>query len=481
VFTNIDYKWIAISVIAVGVFAGVSDFQGMVVALPTIADHFKTDLRIIQWVVVGYSLTITTLLLPMGRLGDIAGRKRIYIFGFIGFVTAGFAAALSPSIEFLIGAKMVQGIGSAMTQGTAMAIVIRSFPEQERGKALGIQMSVVGIGGIAGPLMAGFLIASFDWPSVFYATSGLGMLAAAAALLVLKSSDGGTNRGSVIRFDWPGAILSAGTLTAFHAILLLGPIMGWLSLGVAASLTSFIGCIILFIMWESHTETPMLALDLFRSRIFAFAAIARYTAFIGMSSIRYLMPFYLQWLMGFGARGVGLILGPAAICMILTGPLSGRLADKYGWKPFAIGGLSLVSLSLGSCSQLDLDSHTFLPILVMIFAGCGLGIFNPANGSAIFGAADQRHYGVVSGFMNLLRNSGNVTGIAFATAIVSARMVQLGYDNGITSISSSATNSPASASFLSGLQVACLLLSLIVLFGVFLMLIIRNPRAVPKT
>ena len=128
-----NYKWIAIAVIAIGLFASVADNQGMVVSLPTIAIEFDTDLPVVQWVVVGYSLTITVLLLPMGRLGDIIGRKKVYIWGFLIFVLAGFAAGRASSVEFLVIAKVLQGVGSAMTQGTAMAMVIAAFPQEERG------------------------------------------------------------------------------------------------------------------------------------------------------------------------------------------------------------------------------------------------------------------------------------------------------------------------------------------------------------
>jgi len=472
-----NYKWIAIAVIAIGLFASVADNQGMVVSLPTIAIEFDTDLPVVQWVVVGYSLTITVLLLPMGRLGDIIGRKKVYIWGFLIFVLAGFAAGRASSVEFLVIAKVLQGVGSAMTQGTAMAMVIAAFPQEERGKALGVQMSVVGVGGILGPTIAGFLIASFGWPWVFYGTAGVGLVATIGGFVVLKSVDESESLGVDEGFDWGGAVLSAATLIAFHAILLMGPLFGWISFVSAANVGIFLTCIGLFVYWELRVDSPMLTLSLFRDSVFVVASLARYTAFLAMSSVRFLMPFYLEWVLGFGTGTVGLILVPAAICMILTGPISGPLADRYGWRRFSVSGLLIICSGLGVSALLGMHSHVSMPILIMVLVGLGTGIFNPANGAAILNRADRAHYGVVAGFTNLLRNSGNVSGISLATAIVSARLVHLGYDAGMTGVSSTISGGPLGIAFLSGMQLACLAVAGALLVAVLLIVVFRSARA----
>lgn len=139
-----NYKFWVFGALSIGLFASVADHGSVGVALPTIAEHFNTDLPTSQWVVIGYALTISAFLLPMGRLADIVGRKKIYLLGTVILITMGIVAGFSPSIGALIGAKLAQGIGSAMTQGTSMAMLIASFPSEERGKALGLQMSVVG-------------------------------------------------------------------------------------------------------------------------------------------------------------------------------------------------------------------------------------------------------------------------------------------------------------------------------------------------
>ena len=165
-FSEIDYKWWTLLAVSIGLFTSVFDHNSMNVALPSIADHFFTDLPTTQWILVGYGLTIAALLLPMGRLSDLLGRKKVYLFGFVIFTIAGFVAASSGNIFQLIGAKLVQGSGAAMTQGTSMAMVLSAFGERDRGKALGLTMSVVGIGAVVGPAIGGFLVDYLGWQSV---------------------------------------------------------------------------------------------------------------------------------------------------------------------------------------------------------------------------------------------------------------------------------------------------------------------------
>ena len=163
-----NYKWWAFLAIAVGTFVSVLDFGSTLVALPTIAEHFQTDLPTVQWVMVGYALTISALLLPMGRLSDILGRKQVYITGFSVFVIGAAAAGASPNMTVLILARVLMGCGAAMTQGIGLAIITSVFPDNERGKALGLNLSVVGVGSVAGPALGGLLVGTLDWRWVFF-------------------------------------------------------------------------------------------------------------------------------------------------------------------------------------------------------------------------------------------------------------------------------------------------------------------------
>ena len=186
-----NYKWWVLFAVSVGLFTSVFDHGSVNVALPSIADHFNTDLPTTQWIVIGYGLTISALLLPMGRLSDILGRKIIYVLGFIVFTAGGFLAAAAFNVELLIGAKILQGVGASMTQGTSMAMVISAFGARDRGKALGLTMSVVGIGAVVGPAIGGFLVDYLGWGSVLYTTAGLGVVSLVVAIVILDAERSG--------------------------------------------------------------------------------------------------------------------------------------------------------------------------------------------------------------------------------------------------------------------------------------------------
>ena len=197
------------------------DHGSVNVALPTIASHFRTDLPTIQWVVIIYSLTIAALLLPMGRLSDLVGRKKIYIFGIMVLGTGAALSGLSPSLELLFPSRVLQGIGAAMTQGTGMAIVTAVFPANEKGRAIGMFMTMVGVGAIAGPAIGGLLVDFFGWRVVFFLTLPLNIIGAVATLWVLR---GWTEEKEAdrARFDWLGATLSTGVLVALLLAMTIG-------------------------------------------------------------------------------------------------------------------------------------------------------------------------------------------------------------------------------------------------------------------
>ena len=179
------YKWWVFLALAIGTFTSVADFGSLNVTMPTIAEHFGTDLPTTQWVLIGYALAISALLLPMGRLSDIIGRKRVYIGGFVIFVVGGVFASTSDSILALIGFKVLQGVGASMTQGTGMAMVLSTFPDEERGKAIGSFITVVGSGNVAGPALGGFIAGTLGWQWVFYFGVALALLAILAVFVVL--------------------------------------------------------------------------------------------------------------------------------------------------------------------------------------------------------------------------------------------------------------------------------------------------------
>ena len=256
-----NYKWWVLFAVSVGLFTSVFDHGSVNVALPSIADHFNTDLPTTQWIVIGYGLTISALLLPMGRLSDILGRKIIYVLGFIVFTAGGFLAAAAFNVELLIGAKILQGVGASMTQGTSMAMVISAFGARDRGKALGLTMSVVGIGAVVGPAIGGFLVDYLGWGSVLYTTAGLGVVSLVVAIVILDAERSGGGDGVDDNFDWLGATLSAVTLISLLLAMTLGSRFGWDALAVITAFGIFFASTAGFIWWDYMLNPQCWILD----------------------------------------------------------------------------------------------------------------------------------------------------------------------------------------------------------------------------
>ena len=429
-----NYKWWAFSAVAVGGFTSALDQLSVTVALPTIAEHFGSDLPTAQWMIVGYGLTVSVMLLPMGRLGDIVGRKQVYLAGFLIFVLCAALAGSSQNIAILILARVIQGCGAAMIQSTGRAMIIPIFSSEERGKVLGAQMSVTGAGAIAGPALGGLLVSTLGWQWVFFINVPAGILALVAVFLLVKQSHSpeGSPRS---QFDWLGSALSIGTLVAFLLAITNGYRIGWLSPPILAGAVIFLVLLALFVWWELRTTAPMLDLRLFRLRSFSLGTTAAYLSFLGIFPIFFLMPFYFQNVRGYSPGEIGLIMVPSFLGMIVMAPVGGVLSDRYGWRPFKVGGLAFSVVGLAILSQIGEDSELGLVMTGMILQGCGMGIFGSPNTNAVLSAVDQSRYGVVSAFLGLLRNSASVISTAVATAIVTVTMVSMGYPPSLEAVS----------------------------------------------
>ena len=438
------------------------DHAGTIVALPTIADELDTDLPTAQWVLVGYSITIAALLLPMGRLADIVGRKRVYISGLIVFVVGSALAGLAPNVIWLILAKVLTGCAAAMTQGTGTAMLVSIFPRGERGKALGSHISVVGAADLGGAPLAGFIIGSLGWRWVFFSTIPVAVVAALAAMMILEQHRAERDRQG--GFDWPGAALSAGILSTFLIALTSGSSIGWTSPAMIAAGAIFVVLVATFLIWETHTPSPMLDLTIFKDRLVAMGVSSMFLCFVGSSSVRFLMPFYLQKVLGFSPTYVGLILMPSALVFILAGPISGQLSDRYGWRKFTVGGLLITASGLFLLSRVTESSPLVMAMVGTILQTWGMATFNSPNNSSILGAVEQRSYGMVAGLLHLVRNSGNVTGVAVATAIVTATMASMGHPPSLGAVADG-TGFGALHSFTEGLRTAYLALGCLVLLG----------------
>ena len=459
------YKWWVFLALAIGTFTSVADFGSLNVTMPTIAEHFGTDLPTTQWVLIGYALAISALLLPMGRLSDIVGRKRVYIGGFVIFVVGGLFAGTSDSILTLIGFKVLQGVGASMTQGTGMAMVLSTFPSEERGKAIGSFITVVGSGNVAGPALGGFIAGTMGWQWVFYFGVALALLAILAVSLVLDGRIYSRRGVGSLSFDWAGAALSTGALVTFLLVMTNAPRLGWVYPPVLVGIGALVAFVALFIWWELRCETPMIDVRLFKLRLVSLGVAAQFISFIGNSSMRFLLPFYMQAALGFSPQQIGLIFVPASIAMIVTGPISGRLSDRFGYRWFTVCGLLFAVCGLLLLSTLTTESSVVKVAVGMLLLTGGTGTFYPPNNASIMQQVPESRYGVMSGFINLVRNSANITGTAVATAIVAAVMVSMGFLPNLSSVAETGDVELLTA-FVSGLRTAYIIVAGLMVVGV---------------
>ena len=407
-----SFKWMVFATIAIGTFVSVVDSVSVLIALPEIAAYFHADLPTVQWVVVGNALAISVLILPMGRLGDIVGRKWVYIGGLVIFVAGAALAGVAVNLPWVITAKVFQGAGSAMIQGNGMATVIAAFSGAERGKALGTHLSVVGSGAVAGPAVGGLLVAAFGWRSVFFVNVPVGILTILVSMYVLQqarheSDDADRAHGG---FDWMGAALSGLTLLGFLIVVGNGHRLGWSSPSVVLTAAATAAAFAAFIWWELRVAAPMLDLRLFKRKLVAIGIGASWLSFLGSQATRFMMPFYLQRLLEMSPRDVGLLMIPPALCMMLLGPVSGRLSDRFGWRVLTVSGLgcSAAGTFLFAANLTESSSVLFI-VLMMMLQSCGMALFNSPNNSSVLGAVERNQYGVVSSLTQLVRNSANVT------------------------------------------------------------------------
>ncbi len=414
-----DYsrKWLILVTIGMGTFLATIDSTIVTVALPTLVEQLRTDFPTIQWVTLSYLLTLTVLLLSMGRLGDIVGKKRPYMIGMAVFGIASALCGLAPGVGFLIGFRVVQAVGAAMMQALGMAIITEAFPPTERGRALGLSGLLVSAGILTGPVLGGVLIDQVGWRSIFFVNVPVAVI---GLVLVRRYVQPGERRPGQ-RFDLIGAGTLGVGLGALMIALTLGQNWGWgdgRTLGLMGTFAVFFA---VFIAVELRVRQPMVDLTLFRNPQFAISLTMAVVIFITASS-RIIIPFFLEQGQGLSTTEVGLILAVWPISMALMAPAAGWLSDRIGSMKISLAGL-IVSLGgywlLGTAIHLDLSPAMFA--LLSAPTGLGVGLFQAPNNSAVMGSVPRERLGLAGSFLALTRNMGQLVGIAAVGALWASR------------------------------------------------------------
>jgi EmrB/QacA subfamily drug resistance transporter len=406
-----------VGTVCVGAFLGQLDASIATLVLPTLEEVFHAEVAAVEWVAIAYLVTLAALVVTFGRLADMTGRKLLYNGGFVVFVLGSGLCGLAPDLGLLIGFRVLQAVGAAMLQANSVAIITAAVPRRELGRAIGVQGAAQAVGLSVGPSVGGFLIAAFGWQWVFYIAVPFGLAGTVLAWFVLPITESRRER-VVERFDWWGAVLF--TIAVIFALLVLtfGNAQGWLSARILAYLAFAIAGFASFLVVERKGRLPLVDFALFRSRIFTAGIGSGLLSYSVLFGALFILPFYLQRVQGHGPAQTGLLLTVIPLAIGVLAPISGLLADQLGSRLPTISGMLLAAVSL-LLLVVNASARVSIVLALMVLFGIGLGLFTPANNSAIMGSAPPARLGIAGGVLNMTRSLGTSLGVA-ATGTVLA-------------------------------------------------------------
>lgn len=422
------YKWKVLLVAGCGTYMSTLSNGIVNVALPVLTREFDASLALAQWVVLGYILCITGLLLPAGRLADMVGRKEVFLTGFVVFAAGAALCGLTPSLHWLIVARVLQGIGGALVQANSGALVTQAFPQKERGRALGLVGSTVSAGALTGPMIGGLITAYLGWRWAFYIIVLVSVIATPAGWRLLRRSPVRPGQ----RFDPAGAALFMLAVGSLMLGLNRGPQSGWSDPATLALFALSAVCVAVFIGVERRVAQPTVDLHLFRNRGFAAAVSAGFLSFLAISNTVLLMPFYFQYVLQLPPDQAGGLLAFQPFTMMVLAPLSGWLSDRLGSRLITAAGLSLEIVGLASLMWLSVTENPLWAAARLVLLGAALALFNAPNSSAMYGSVPPSRLGLVGGFQALTRNLGQSLGQTTAGVLWSVGALAAAGAAGIT-------------------------------------------------
>lgn len=410
-----------VSKTAVLIIAGMSSYitpftlSSVNIALPSIDKEIPLNAVALSWVATAYLLAAAAFLVPFGRIGDIYGRKRIFLSGFVIDAAASILCGVSHSGAWLIAFRAVQGLGGAMIFGTGVAILTSVFPVQERGRALGINTAAVYAGLSTGPLIGGSLTEYLGWRSIFFLNALLGVIVILAVLWKLKGEWAGS-RGD--KFDYTGAIIYCLTLVAIiYGVSELPALWGfWLIIiGIAG--------LILFIRWEMRSDHPVFNVAFFRENVvFRYSNLAALISYSATYAVAFLLSLYLQYIKGFSPEHAGLILVAQPVVQVICSPFAGSLSDRIEPRLVASLGMALTTVGLAMLIFLNNNTGLIFVLASLVVLGLGFGFFSSPNTNAVMSSVDKRSYGVASGVLGTMRLTGQTFSMAMTLLLFALYM-----------------------------------------------------------
>ncbi|WAI01746.1 MFS transporter [Methanogenium organophilum] len=425
-------------ILAISLATFMSALDGTIVniALPTISQAFDVSSSTVSWVATAYLLVMAGAVLIVGKISDIIGFKRIFLSGFVIFTLGsffcGFLPELFDSFITLIGSRVFQGIGGAMITAIAPAMVTAFIPMEQKGRAMGIIMTIAALGTAIGPTVGGMLTQYISWHWIFFINVPVGIIAVILGLKVIPGGATGSIR-NLTDFDRSGAaLIFIGLATLLFAVS-EGQDLGWtsapilLALGIAAvSLGSFV-------VNELRAKEPLLELRLFAKRNFLFTNLIMVLVFLSFAGINYLLPFYLQYVQGYDSSTAGLILTSLSIAMMIAGILAGALFNRTGGRPLCIAAAAVLVVGYYLLTRLHTETGTGYVVLCLLLVGFGLGLIVTPASNMIMNSVARKYQGMVSSLTSLERFAPMTIGIALFNLIFIQGMLLVAEHRHITS------------------------------------------------
>ena len=412
--TDENSKWWTLAAMCFALFMIMLDNTVMNVALPSIQKDLGASISSLEWVVNGYSLSFAVLLATGGRLGDILGRRRMFMTGVVLFALSSATAGLAPSTGALVASRVTQGVGAALMMPATLSIITNAFPPAERGRAIGTWAGVSALALALGPLLGGFLTEHVSWRAIFYLNIPVAAGAIVTALFAVRESRDETVGREI---DWAGtAVLTAG-LTAGVLALIEGNNWGWGSERIIALIVASIALLITFGWLESKVRAPIVQFEFLRNRNFFGALTVAFVISFAMLGMFFFMALYIQNILGYSPLEAGVRFLPTTLVIMVVAPIAGRMTDRIGARVPIVAGLALVAVSLHLQAQIT-DTSGYASLLVpFILMGFGIGLTMSPMSTAAMNAVHVTKSGLASGLLSMSRMVGGTFGVAVLGAI----------------------------------------------------------------
>ncbi len=416
-FAPENRKWWTLAAVSFGLFMIMLDNTIVNVALPSIQRSLHIQISELEWIVNGYALTFAVVMLTGGKLADMLGRRRIFIFGLLIFTASSLACGLAPSAHFLIGARVVQGVGAALMNPATLSIITATFPPRQRGMAIGIWAGTSAMALAIGPLVGGVLTQQINWSWIFFINVPIGILGIVVARLVIPESK---DTSAEQRLDLPGLLTSAIALFALTYGLIEANSYGWTSTRILVLFAIAVVGLVAFVLVELRQRIPMLDLSLFKNSTFAGANVVMMLTSLAMFGVFFFVSLYMQNILGYSPTKAGATFLPMTILIILIAPVSGKLSDRIGSRWLMSSGMVLVAGSLLIFSRMGLHGTFWDLFPGLIVGGIGMALVMTPATAAAMGSVEVDKAGVGSAVLNSMRQVGGSLGIAIMGAIVAA-------------------------------------------------------------